>query len=238
MALASKNSGNGSGNGSSGGRANGTGRTGRTGRRASTIRSNLIDPSTAIYSLAYAFQEFEYMHIPDPHGLYVTMGTMAGNMLTGKPIWLMLAGSSGSGKTLLLKTLTDQEGVRQVSSIKGEAAFLSGSNKRERAKDATGGILRELGDNGMLLYMDLTSLLSQDERTVKSMLAILRELYDQTWVRDIGGEGGRSLAHKGRVSFLAGVTNAIDRHAEIGQEMGQRCLYYRLPPIRTGTRKA
>jgi hypothetical protein len=202
----------------------------RRGGRATTVKTNLHPSAAGVYGLAYAFQENEYHYLPDPLGLYAVMGTMAGNMLTGKPIWMMLAGDSGSGKTSLLKTVMEQPGVRQVSSIKGEAALLSGVSKKDRAKDSTGGILRELGDNGMLLYMDFTSLLSKDPKQVNEMLGILRELYDRTWSRDIGGEGGRSMRHTGRVSLLAGVTHAIDEHAEVSAEMGQRCLIYRLPP--------
>lgn len=169
------------------------------------------------------------MYLPDPQSLYVTMGTMAGNMLTGNPTWLMLVGSSGSGKTMLLKSLRGLPRIRPVASIKGEAALLSGVKAKDRADDATGGILREIGDNGCLIFMDFTSVLSKSREAVTELLGVLRELYDGTWVRDIGGEGGRSLTHTGRVSVIAGVTNAIDRHYEVNSEMGQRCLYYRIP---------
>src|ERR1700676_2204366 len=113
----------------------------RRGGRAQTVSTAITADAPGVYGLAYEFQEHEHMYLPDPHGLYAVMGAMAGNMLTGAPVWLMLAGDSGSGKTLIQKTLTEQAGVRQVSSIKGEAALLSGVSKKDRAKDSTGGIL-------------------------------------------------------------------------------------------------
>lgn len=200
----------------------------RKGRRAATSSSALVNPDTPIHALASAFQD--YMHIPDPLFIYVVMGAMAGNMMTGVPPWLMIIGQSGQTKTKMIKSLLKLERVRQVASIKGEAALLSGTAKKDRAKDATGGLLRELGDNGCLAFTDLTSLMSKDPRTMGEMLGILRELFDRTWKRDIGAEGGRSLKHTGRVCVVAGVTHAaIDRQTEVNAEMGQRSLYYRLP---------
>lgn len=167
--------------------------------------------------------------MPDPMPLYVTMGAMAGNMLTGTPVWLMLIGSSGCGKTMLLKSLLKLPKVEPVSSIKGEAALLSGTKKKEMAADATGGLLRVIGDNGCLAFMDFTSVLSKSREAVNELLGVLRELFDRTWSRDIGGEGGRKLSHNGRVCLIAGVTPAVDRAADVNKEMGERCLYFRYP---------
>jgi hypothetical protein len=169
------------------------------------------------------------MHLPDPSLLYVTLGTMAGNMIEGIPIWTMLIGQSGSGKTKMLKSLLKLPRVVAVGSMKGEASFLSGTSRREKAKDATGGVLNKLGDNGCIAYMDFTTLISKGENVVNEILGALRELFDETYQREVGTEGGRTIEHKGRVNLIAGCTPAIDRAAEVNGEMGQRTLYYRLP---------
>jgi len=203
--------------------------------RASITRSNLAAPDSPIHALASQFQA--YMHLPDPMPLYVTMGAMAGNMLTGTPIWLMLVGNSSGGKTAMLKSLLSLPRVVPVSSIKGEAALLSGVKKKERARDATGGLLCTLGDNGCLAFMDFTSVLSKSKEGLVEFLGIMRELFDGTWKRDIGGEGGRRLEHTGRVCLIAGVTHAIDRQVQVNKEMGERCLYFRFP-FTTGYQEA
>jgi hypothetical protein len=59
-----------------------------------------------------------------------------------------------------------------------EAALLSGTSARERAKNATGGLLRQIGDFGILLAKDFTSVLSQNRDTAKQAMAALREVYD------------------------------------------------------------
>lgn len=200
----------------------------RRGGRVGTTQSKLAHPSSAspVYKLASAFQE--HLHLPDPTPVYVTMGTIAGNMMTGPPIWMMLVGSSSCGKTALLKSLLKIHRVRAVSSIKGEAALLSGVKAKERSKESTGGVLRELGDRGCLAFMDFTGVLSKSKEAVAEMCGIFRDLYDGCWSRDIGGEGGMHYEHTGIVSMIAGVTHAIDRHHEVS-ELGERCVYYRFP---------
>lgn len=161
--------------------------------------------------------------------LYVVMGAMAGNMMTGNPVWLMLIGPSSCGKTMLLKSLLGLSRVEPVADITGQAALLSGTKRKEVAKDATGGVLRTIGDNGCLLFLDFTSVLSESKEALVKILGVFRHLFDRTWSRDIGGEGGRRLTHTGRVCLMAGVTPAIDRAGEVNREMGERCLYYRYP---------
>src|ERR1700744_1389520 len=195
--------------------------------RASIAIGNLVTPVSPIHRLAAKFQT--YLHFPDPTPLYVTMGMLAGNMHEGTPVWMMLIGSSSCGKTALLKSIVHIPRVQTVSSISGEAALLSGTKKKEMAKDATGGLLRTLGDNGCLAFMDFTSVLSKSKEAVSELMGVLRELFDGTWSRTIGGGGGRRIEHTGRVCLLTGIPTAINRATEVNKEMGERCLYYRYP---------
>ena len=63
---------------------------------------------------------------------------VANRKLEGDPVWLMLVGGSGVGKTERLIPLAVMPDVVLESSITGPAALLSGTGKKERAKDATG----------------------------------------------------------------------------------------------------
>jgi hypothetical protein len=195
--------------------------------RVATSTSNLANPETPIHVLAARFQN--YMHLPDPTPLYVTLGALAGNMLTGRSLWLMLVGNSSSGKTAILESLLGVPKTRAVAALKNEAALLSGVKSKERAKDATGGILRELGACGCLVFVEFTSILTKPKDPLNELLAAFRQIYDGEWSRDIGGEGGRLLKYTGRVAILGGCTHAIDRNQQMNAEMGERMLYYRMP---------
>lgn len=79
----------------------------------------------------------------------------------------------------------------------------------ERAVEATGGLLRAIGERGLLVIDDVTSILEMDRRLRARVLAALREIHDGHWYRDVGSEGGRRLEWRGRI----GIVHSSDRFA-------------------------
>ena len=77
------------------------------------------------------------------------------------PVWLLIISGPGNAKTETVQAL-DGIGAIVTSTITSEAALLSATPKRERAKDATGGLLRKIGERGVLVIKDVTSMLSMD----------------------------------------------------------------------------
>jgi hypothetical protein len=154
---------------------------------------------------------------------------LATRWFEGDPVWTMLVGGSGIGKTELLITLTGLPDVVLESSISGPAALLSGTAKKERAKDASGGVLRKLpADRGLLLLKDFTSVLDMHRESRAEILAALREVYDGQWTRSLGTDGGRTLTWQGRVGLIAGCTTAIDAAHAVTSAMGTRFVLVRL----------
>ena len=85
----------------------------------------------------------------------------------------------GAGKTESTVTpLAGCEGVHEVSTISSEGALLSGTVAKDRADDATGGLLRQVGENGIVLIKDFTSILSLAPSVRPQVLGALRECYD------------------------------------------------------------
>jgi hypothetical protein len=170
----------------------------------------------------------EHLYLPDPSPVQIVLGTVVANLLPGDPVWLLLVGPPSSGKTELLAPLSALGYVHEVSTFT-HAGLLSGS--RSRRPGATGGLLAELGKFGIIVCKDFTSLLSEAPQTRSELLAALREIYDGSWRRQIGADGGRTLAWKGKAGLLAAVTETIERHtADIGA-MGERFIFYRMPPL-------
>lgn len=60
--------------------------------KARLSSSSLANPETPAEQLAAEIQD--YLHFPDPGPLYITLGAIAGNMMCGRPVWLMLVGPS------------------------------------------------------------------------------------------------------------------------------------------------
>ncbi len=186
------------------------------------------DPqAAALATLVKTFRE--WLHLPDLGAVYATLGTVAANWMRGDPVWLLLVGPPSSGKTELVCALAKLPHVR-FAALLTEAALLSGTSTKERAKDAKGGLLREIGDFGILIMKDFTSTLAQNRDTRAQALSALREIYDGHWSRPVGTEGGKVLHWGGKVGLVAGCTPAIDAHHAVLSELGDRFIFYRLPP--------
>ena len=62
-----------------------------------------------------------------------------------------------------------------------------------------------------------------------AVLMALREIYDGSWTRRLGTDGGKELHWSGKIGFLAGVTEAIDQHHSVQAAFGERFLTFRMP---------
>jgi hypothetical protein len=163
--------------------------------------------------------------------------TAAAQRLAGDPPWLLVIGGSGAAKTETITPL-GRAGAVIVSTINGEAALLSGTAERDRAKDATGGLLREAGKDGLLVVKDFTSILSMNRDARGLVLGALREIYDGRWSRRIGGEGGRVIPWDGRLVIIGACTTAWDAAHQVIATMGDRFLLVRPRAGEDGRRKA
>ena len=171
-----------------------------------------------------------WLHDADQVPTRIVLAAFAANMfLPGDPVWVMLVGGSGIGKTERIMPIAAMPHVVMASTLTGEAALLSASPKRERAKNATGGALRQIGDHGVLVIKDFTSVLSMSRDRRAEVIAALREVYDGRWDRHYGTDGGQVLSWSGHCGFIAGCTTAIDTAHSVLDAMGTRFLFIRLP---------
>ena len=154
---------------------------------------------------------------------------LANQQPDGDPVWLMLVGGSGVGKTERLTALSTMADVVLESSITGPAALLSGTGRKERAKDASGGVLRKFRDGrGVLILKDFTSIIEMHGEPRAEIMAAFREIFDGRWDRSVGVDGGRTLTWIGRIGLLAGCTTAIDSAHAVLSSMGTRFALVRL----------
>jgi hypothetical protein len=169
-----------------------------------------------------------WLYLPHPGSLVIALATVAANRMSGDPVWLALVGPPGGGKTEILQALDGLDEVHHIATLT-EAALLSGTPKRDKTNDATGGLLRELGAYGIIVCKDFTSVLAMNRDSRGQVLAALREVFDGAWTRRVGTDGGRMLHWSGKAGFLAGCTPTIDRHHGVMSAMGERLVFYRLP---------
>jgi hypothetical protein len=139
----------------------------------------------------------------DMAALDVTVATLASELLTGDPLWLLLIGGPGVSKTETVQA-AEGTGAFVESTIASEGALLSATKKK--SKDATGGLLRKIGERGTLVLKDFTSILSADRNARTQILAAIREIYNGRWSRNVGLDGGLTLTWMGRLILIGAVT--------------------------------
>lgn len=163
----------------------------------------------------------------DLGALDAILATAAVEQLGGDPCWLLVVSGSGAAKTESVMPLAGI-GAHIVSTITGEAALISGTAEKEKAKDAHGGLLRKIGERGILVIKDVTSILSMQRDSRAAVLAALREIYDGRWDREIGQDGGKTLTWKGRLVVIGAVTTAWDAAHAVISTMGDRFVLVRM----------
>jgi hypothetical protein len=158
--------------------------------------------------------------------LNAVLAAAAAEKLPGDPLWLLVISGPGNAKTETVQALRGA-GAHVTSTIASEGALLSASAKRDRTKGATGGLLRKIGNSGLLVIKDVTSILSADRNTRGSVLAAMREVYDGRWERNVGTDGGRTLTWEGRIAVVGAVTTAWDTAHSVVATMGDRFVLIR-----------
>lgn len=163
----------------------------------------------------------------DLTALDAVLSVAASERLDGDPVWLLVVSGSGNAKTETVNALNGA-GAFVTSTVTSDAALLSATPKKDRAKDATGGLLRKIGDAGLLVIKDFTSILSMNRDLRTTVLAALREVYDGRWDRSVGAEGGRTLTWEGRIVLIGATTTAYDAAHAVIATMGDRFALVRM----------
>jgi DNA-binding transcriptional ArsR family regulator len=152
------------------------------------------------------------------------LAVAATNKLAGDPPWLMVISGSGNAKTETVNAISNIDRTIAVSTIASQGAMLSAIKK---GKGATGGLLRRIGDQGILVIKDFTSIISGDRKARTEILAALREVHDGEWNRDVGISGGLKLTWRGRIVCVCACTTAWDSAYSVVSAMGPRFVTIR-----------
>lgn len=163
----------------------------------------------------------------DLDALDAVLAAAAVQRLDGDPVWLLVVSGSGNAKTETVASLAGA-GAHVTSTITSEGALLSAVSTKDRTKDAHGGLLRKIGDDGLLVIKDFTSILSMSRDPRAAVIAALREAYDGRWERNVGTDGGRTLTWTGRIVLIGAVTSAYDAAWQVIAKMGDRFALIRM----------
>ena len=169
----------------------------------------------------------KWLSKPDLEALRAILAAVVANRAPGDLVWLLPIAPPSSGKTEHLMALDALPDVIVTGRLT-TAALMSGTSDKERSADATGGLLRQIGDQGILVNKDFGTVLSMPREPEPRSSKPSAYIFDGYYDRAVGVDGGRHLVWKGRCGFIAGCTEAIDTHYAVIAALGDRFIFIRL----------
>ncbi len=154
----------------------------------------------------------------------LSLATVLSIQLSGDcPVWLLLVGPGGEGKSVIIESTEASLSVLWESSLSSKS-LVSGWGLGD-SKRADPSILARI-NNKCLALKDYTEILEKNETEKNEIFSILRGAYDGRLKRPFG-IGLRQ--YDCNFSFLAGVTNKIEAYSQ--GSVGERFLRYNIHPV-------
>jgi hypothetical protein len=181
-------------------------------------------------------------HQPDIEAAKVLFSSVAAHRIAEHPpAWNMLIAPSGSMKTALLETLRDLPSLHCPDEFTQNTLISGKLDDRIPKQEATkkpkvsrgampASLLHRIGDEGILVIADFSTILGLDKNKLQTILSQLRRIYDGNFSREFGtSENLEDRSWQGRITLLAGVTPEFDKYHSVSAALGERFVRTRWP---------
>jgi len=152
------------------------------------------------------------------------IATIAGLEMELAPVWLVVIAPPSTGKTMMYVSLGRASSHHFVT----HNVLLSGLMSMEQGREGKGVLAGRI--KGLWLVPELADFFTMKEGQQSSLFSTMRDLFDQDFSREARG---KREVWQGRMNFLGGGTEIIDRMRLIMQEMGDRFITVRPQIART-----
>ncbi len=172
------------------------------------------------------------LHLNDnfENAIKISLATIIATQLPGDcPVWLLLVGPGGEGKSIILESLENSLKVLWESTLSSKS-LISGHGLADGTR-ADPSILARV--NGKCLVLkDYTEVLELSEIERNTIQSILRGAYDGRVKRPFGTGLRQYICN---FTFLGGVTNKIEAYSQ--GSVGERFLHYIIHPVTANDKK-
>ena len=114
----------------------------------------------------------QYQLIVDEEALDIVLSVAVANFLPGDPVWLLLVGPPGGGKTELLNMFTESDRSMPISKLT-KKTLLSGDINLPQGDD----LLSKMKDK-LVIIKDLAPIMEMGKDDQREILSDLRDAYD------------------------------------------------------------
>lgn len=150
----------------------------------------------------------------DPDVLRILFAIYLANRYDGVPVWAMLIGKPGCGKSELLGSLAGVDETVMVSTLTPNA-LASGY------KDGENSLLHLLKSKKMLIIKDMSCFTEMPMEARVQIFSTLRDAYDGSFIKRTGNG---FIEWHGKFGILGGATQALERVRSYDASLGERFL--------------
>jgi hypothetical protein len=177
--------------------------------------------------LAICDKAKRYWHYEGNDHLYVdfVLSVLVTNYWRDNPVWAIVIGPAGGGKTDLLMCMQGHDDVHMLGKLTPNA-LVSGWHGEDMS-------LLPLLDGKFLILKDFTTILQMDSRRRDEIIGQLRGAYDgqEGGGFGIGGAEGGMREYKSHFTLLAACTPAYEYYYSVNSQLGERFIIYRFRHI-------
>ena len=167
-----------------------------------------------------------HYHEPDVEAARALYAAVAAHDLTGQPVWPMAIAPPGSLKSELITALEGMPSVFLVDAVTPKT-FLSGQIPDDKTPtDRKASLLHRIGESGMILIPDFSTVQSMKADDRATILATLRKIFDGKFAKEFG-TAEKVETWTGRITVVVGTTPEIDRTRAATQALGERFVMVR-----------
>lgn len=170
-------------------------------------------------ALEAVYKKWMYLDA-DPLLLRMMYASVLANRYPGVPVWSIIIGSAGCGKSELLMSLSRSEEVYTVSSLTPKS-LASGYGSGDQS------LIYKL-NRKVLVVKDMSSVTEMYAEAFAELMSILRDAYDGKMER---ATGRNEVRWEGKFGFLGGSTVAIEKARKMDAMLGERFLYIRMNAV-------
>jgi hypothetical protein len=154
----------------------------------------------------------------DPLLVKCVFAAYIANRYDGPPVWIMIIGKPGCGKSEMLMSMSEYTGTVAVSKLTPNA-LASGF------QDGKHSLLHDLVKNKVLVIKDMSTITEMASEARGQIFSDLRDAYDGSFVKRTGSN---KVEFKGKFGLIAGATPAIERARVHEGSLGERFLNLRV----------
>jgi len=154
----------------------------------------------------------------DPHLLRLIYAVVLANRYDGVPVWAMVIGRAGGGKTQLLMPMYGAEGVVDASTLTPNA-LLSGQGEEYSM------LHRLTHPHALLIVEDMSGLSALPKESKQAIYSFFRQAFNGK-LHKWHGRGDEEWS--GKFGMLGGTTQAIEFDRANEAALGERFLYIRI----------